>query len=173
MATKSKADKSRPADAGQDVPAAAPVETTFAADALGEVKTELEVAFPAQTAATPEPAPLADPEPPVALSVSTSLAIIEEPADATAEAFAASFEFDSGNWAKKSIELWAENAAAFLDLAEEIGKAKSFEDVIDIQSRFASDRFAAFIRQSQELMELALSTSTLSVAPLCGARKAA
>lgn len=172
MATKSKADKIRPDDAGQDAPA--PAETSVAADALGEVKASLEAVFPSQMdAAAPEPAPPAAPEPEIVDRVSTSLTVIGTDANRTAEAFAASFEFDSGNWVKKSIEIWAENAAAVLDLAEEIGKAKKFEDVIDIQSRFASDRFAAFIRQSEELMELARTLASLSVAPLCDARKAA
>jgi hypothetical protein len=82
-------------------------------------------------------------------------------------------QFDTSDWSKKSIDLWAENAAAFLDLAEEIGKAKTLEEVLDVQSRFASDRFQAFIRQSQELMDLARRVATFSVAPLYGAQKAA
>ncbi len=163
MATKSKADKSRPDDAGEETLAAAPTETSFAAEAPVETVAPEAVAF--------EPVQPVAPE--IADSISAPLAVIEEAVESATEAFSASLQFDTSDWSKKSIELWAENAAAFLDLAEEIGKAKSLEDVLDIQSRFASDRFQVFIRQSQELMDLARRVATLSVAPLYGAQKAA
>ncbi|MGJ0510373.1 MAG: phasin family protein [Methylocystis sp.] len=172
MATKSKADKSRPDDAGEDFLAGKPTEMTIAADAPVETAAEA-AAIAAADAVAPSLAQTAAPEPEIADSISAPLAVIEEAVESATDAFSASFQFDSSGWSKKSIDLWAENAAAFLDLAEEIGRAKTFEDVIDIQSRFASERFAAFIRQSQELMDLARNVATLSVAPLCGAQKAA
>lgn len=165
MATKSKADKSRPDDAGEGALAAAPQETSFAAEAPVE-------AVATDHVASEQAAPVA-PAPEIVDSISTPLAVIEEAVESATEALSASFQFDTSDWSKKSIDLWAENASAFLDLAEEIGKAKSLEEVLDVQSRFASDRFAAFIRQSQELMDLARRVATLSVAPLCGAQKAA
>ncbi len=162
MATKSKADKSRPDDAGEGSLAAAPLETSFAAEAPVETT--------AAQAVASEPAA---PAPEIVDSISTPLAVIEEAVESATEALSASFKFDSSDWSKKSIDLWAENASAFLDLAEEIGKAKTLEEVLDVQSRFASDRFAAFIRQSQELMDLARRVASFSVAPLYGAQKAA
>jgi hypothetical protein len=165
MATKSKADKGKPDDAGEGALAAAPQETNFAAEAPIETV--------AAEAAGFEPAPPVAPAPEIADSISTPLAVIEEAVESATEAFSASLQFDTSDWSKKSIDLWAENAAAFLDLAEEIGKAKTLEEVLDVQSRFASDRFQAFIRQSQELMDLARRVATFSVAPLYGAQKAA
>jgi hypothetical protein len=164
MATKTKADKSRPDDAGGETLAAAPQETSFAADAP--------VVDAVESVALEVVQPVA-PAPEIADSISAPLAVIEEAVESVTEAFSTSLHVDSADWSKKSIELWSENAAAFLDLAEEIGKAKSFEDVLDIQSRFAAARLEAFLRQSQELMELARRMATLSVAPLCGAQKAA
>ena len=165
MATKSKADKSRPDDAGEETLAAAPQETSFAAEAPVETVAPQAAAF--------EPVQPVAPASEIAVSISAPLAVIEEAVESATEAFSASLQFDTSDWSKKSIELWAENAAAFLDLAEEIGKAKSLEEVLDVQSRFASDRFQAFIRQSQELMDLARRVANFSVAPLYGAQKAA
>lgn len=164
MATKSKADKSRPDDAGGETLAAAPTETGFAVDTPVVDVVE---------AVAPEAIQPVAPAQEIADSISAPLAVIEEAVESATEALSASFQLDSSDWPKKSIELWSENAAAFLDLAEEIGKAKSFEDVLDIQSRFASARLEAFLRQSQELMELARRMATFSVAPLYGAQKAA
>lgn len=108
-----------------------------------------------------------------ASAVVAPLAVIEEAIEPAQESFSASFEFDTALWSKRSLELWSENAAAFLGLAEGIAKAKSFEEVVDLQTRFASERFEAFIRQSKELMEFAKSLTVLSAAPLCDASKKA
>ncbi|MBL1255877.1 phasin family protein [Methylocystis sp. Sn-Cys] len=105
--------------------------------------------------------------------VAPPLAVIEEAVETAQESFSASFEFDTALWSKRSLELWSENAAAFLGLAEGIAKAKNFEEVVDLQSRFASERFEAFIRQSKELMEFARSLAALSAAPLCAPSKKA
>lgn len=164
MATKSKADKSMPADAAQETPVQAPQETTFA-DAQAEET--LAVAFVPETTVAPEPAGE------IVNIVSTPLAVIEEAVESATEAFSASFEFDTSAWSKKSFELWAENATAFLDLAERVAKARTFEEVVDLQSRFASERFEAFVRQSKELMDFAKSVATMTAAPLRDARKAA
>ncbi len=161
MATKSKADKSIPLDAGQAAPAMAPEEATRA-----EIPAE-----PALTQAASEPAPA--PEPETVGIVPAPLALIEEAAESAAESFSASFEFDSSAWSKKSFELWTENAAAFLEFAEQVVKAKSFEEAVDLQSRFATERFDAFIRQSKELMDIAKSMASFAAAPLCDVRKAA
>ncbi len=138
---------------------------------------------PPVEAPAPAPAPLeahadeaAAPEPSNEGAVDVvyaPLAVIEEAVEPAQESFSASFEFDTALWSKRSLELWSENAAAFVGLAEGIAKAKSFEEVVDLQSRVASERFEAFIRQSKELMEFARGLTTLSAAPLCDASKKA
>lgn len=54
----------------------------------------------------------------------------------------------------KALDLWRENATAALDLAKDIGRAKTPSEVIDAQSKFATERMKAFIRQSSEVAEL-------------------
>lgn len=148
-------------DAGEEIPAGTPTEP--AAFAGEETAIEPIVAV---EAVAPEPAEIVD-------IVSTPLALVEEAVESATEGFAASISFDSSLWSKKSLDLWAENAAAFFDLAEHISKAQSLEEIVDLQSRFAKDRFEAFLRQSKELMDFAKSMATLSAAPLCEAGKAA
>ncbi|WP_363350966.1 phasin family protein [Methylocystis echinoides] len=164
MATKSKADKSIPLDAGQAAPAEAPEEA---------LRAEIPAQEPVLSEAASPAAPAPTPEPEIVDIVSAPLAVIEEAAESAAESFSASFEFDTSAWSKKSLELWAENAAAFLEFAEQVVKAKSFEEAVDIQSRFASERFEAFVRQSQELMDVAKNLASFAAAPLCDVRKAA
>jgi cell division septation protein DedD len=54
----------------------------------------------------------------------------------------------------KALDLLGENAAALFDFAAELGKVKSLADAIDLQSRFASERYSTFLRQSDEIAEL-------------------
>lgn len=162
MSTKSKADKSIPLDAGQAAPAEAPQEATRA-DILAEVV--------AAAQAIEEPAPAPTPE--IAEGLLAPIAVMEAAADSTAEAFSASFDFDTSAWSRKSLELWSENAGAYLDFAERLAQARSVEEAVDIQSRFASERFEAFIRQSKELMDVATAMASFAAAPLCDVRKAA
>jgi cell division septation protein DedD len=54
----------------------------------------------------------------------------------------------------KTLDLLGENAAALFDFAAELGKVKSLADAIDLQSRFASERYSTFLRQSDEIAEL-------------------
>ncbi|KAF2990800.1 phasin family protein [Methylocystis sp. MJC1] len=161
MAKQGKADQhSGTPGAGQETPAEVP------APAPAPVPATLD-AHADEAAA---PAPLNEG---VASAVVAPLAVIEEAIEPAQESFSASFEFDTALWSKRSLELWSENAAAFLGLAEGIAKAKSFEEVVDLQTRFASERFEAFIRQSTELMEFARGLTTLTAAPLCDASKKA
>lgn len=161
MATKSKADRSIPLDAGRATPAEAPQEATRVDIPAG----------PAAMQAVEEPAPALEPE--IVDSVSAPIAVMEEAAESAAESFAAAFEFDTSAWSRKSLEIWAENAAAFFVFAEQALAAKSFEEAVDIQTRFTSERFEAFLRQSKELLELAKDVASFSAAPLCDVRKAA
>jgi hypothetical protein len=168
MAIKGKTEKRSPVDSAETVPVGAPQEATHA-----ETPAEALTMDAAQEPAAPEPAA------PVALAaeivdiVSTPLAVIEQAAESAAESFSASFDLDMSAWSKKSLELWSENANAFLAFAEQLGKAKSFEEAVDLQSRFASERFEAFVRQSQELMAAAKTLTSFAPAPFRDMRKAA
>jgi hypothetical protein len=151
--------------AGQVIPDAAPAEITLAgAPADGEATVEPVVA---SEAAPKEPvAEIVD-------IVSAPLAVIEEAVENATEGFAAAVSFDTSLWSKKSLDLWSENAAAFFALVDQVSKAQTFEEIVDLQSRFANERFEAFIRQSKELMEVAKNMASLSAAPLRDVRKVA
>lgn len=140
----------KPADVKREVPAAKPA--------------QIEVETPVETAATMDLA-----EQPAAPKTAPVVA----KAAATEEAFiASSFKFDSSDWSKKSFELWSENATAFLDLAEQIAKAKTLDEVVTLQTRFVNGRLDSFLRQSKEAMALAQSAFSLAATPLYGARTA-
>ncbi len=173
MAIKGKTEKRSPVDSAETVPVGAPQDATHA-----ETPAEAVTMDAAPELAAPEPAAV-EPVAPVAAAaeivdiVSTPLAVIEQAAESAAESFSASFDFDASAWSKKSLELWSENANAFLAFAEQLGKAKSFEEAIDLQSRFASERFEAFVRQSQELMAAAKTLTSFAPAAFRDMRKAA
>lgn len=182
MATQnSKAGKqSKSADAEREISVQAPDDTTLAVAAAAEATAAEPAMADAPVVEVPAALEAGAPEPQPAPAeivsveiVATPLAALEQAVEETTEAFTAAFAFDASLWSKKSLELWAENAAAFLDLAERIAKARTFEEVVNMQSQFASERFAAFLRQSKELMDVAQSMTNLSVAPLCDVRKAA
>ena len=63
-------------------------------------------------------------------------------------------EFDLSAWPLKTLDLFSENAAAVLDLAVALGKAKSLSDAIELQSHFVSERYSTFLRQTNEIAEL-------------------
>ena len=63
-------------------------------------------------------------------------------------------EFDLSAWPLKTLDLFSENAAAVLDFTAALGKAKSLSDVIELQSRFASERYSTLLRQTNEIAEL-------------------
>jgi hypothetical protein len=162
MATKNKAEKIRSIEAEADAPA---VEAS--AKAPEEIVAEPVVAEPVVT----------DPVAEIVDIVSAPLAVfeeaIEEAVESASESLTASFKIDSSTFTQKSLELWSENANAFFDFVEQIARVKSFEEAVDLQSRFASERLEAFLRQSKELMESARDMASLSTAPLCGVKKAA
>ncbi len=81
-------------------------------------------------------------------------------------------DFDPAHWQQKSIDLWAENATAFLDFAERLANAKTIDEATTFQSRFVSERIDALLRQSTELMTLAQRLLNFSIAPIYGARAA-
>jgi hypothetical protein len=131
---------------------------------------ESEAAPTVSEAVSQEPAPAAvEAQTPVVMSApSTALAISEPPKPAESEAEG----FDPALWQQKSIDLWAENATAFLDFAERLANAKTIDEVTTLQSRFVSDRLDTLLRQSTELMTLAQRLLSFSIAPIFGARAA-
>lgn len=157
--------QSNSVDAGQEIPEAAPAETTLASAPVGDEAAPGPVV--ASEASAPEPAAE------IADIVSTPLAVIEDAAETATESFAAAFSFDASEWSKKSLQIWSENAEAFLALVEQVSRAQTFEEIVDLQSRFASERFEAFVRQSKELMDVAKNMASVTTAPLCDVRKAA
>jgi hypothetical protein len=145
---------------------AAPVVESFApAPAVEPVETFVSAAAPAEAAPIIEPG-LVD-------VVATPLATIEEAVETATEAFSASFEFDTASWSRMTLALWNENATAMLEHAREISAARSFEEIVDIQTRFAHERLTAFTRQSRELFDFAKSMAAFSGALCDVTRKAA
>lgn len=109
--------------------------------------------------------------PPVVETVASTAAVeIAAPAAEPKQAHAASVKFDSADWAKKSIEIWSEHAAAVLDLAERIARAKTLDEVVTLQSRFASERLDSFLRQSRDAAAFARSVFAFAATPYFGAR---
>ncbi|MGD9543680.1 MAG: phasin family protein [Methylocystis sp.] len=107
-------------------------------------------------------------QPPVVQAPSTALAVAVEIKSPGADAG----EFDPALWSQKSIDLWAENATAFLDFAERLANAKTIDEVTTLQSRFMSERLDALLQQSTELMTLAQRLFSMTVTPVYGARAA-
>ena len=61
---------------------------------------------------------------------------------------------DPSVWSLKTIDLVNENAAAVFDLALALGQARSVGDALEAQSRFASERYATFVKRANEFVEL-------------------
>ncbi|TLG77729.1 phasin family protein [Methylocystis sp. B8] len=129
---------------------------------------ETDAAPQASGAVSAEPAPviIEAQKPSIASAPSTALAVAVEIKSAGAE------EFDPALWSQKSIDLWAENATAVLDFAERLAKAKTLDEVTNLQSHFMSERFDTLLRHSNELLSLTQRMFTVSLAPLYGARAA-
>lgn len=116
---------------------------------------------------------VAQPVAEIADIVSSSLVVIEEAVETASESFSTSFKLDSSTFAQKSLDLWSENATAFFSFLEQFARVKSFEEAVELQTRFANECLDAFLRQSKELMEAARDMADLSTAPLSAAKKAA
>jgi hypothetical protein len=157
MATKSKADKSRPFEAETDESVVAASADAPAVEVVAESLSE----------------PVTEVVTEITDMVQAPLAVIEEAVETATETFAASFKLDSSTFTQKSLELWSENADAFFDFIEKIARAKSFEEAVELQTRFATERLDVLLRQSKELMETARNMASLSAAPLCATKKAA
>jgi hypothetical protein len=59
---------------------------------------------------------------------------------------------EAAAWAFKSVELWSENAQAMMGFASALGKAKSLTEVVELQSRFATERFNRFAKLAGEVV---------------------
>ena len=59
---------------------------------------------------------------------------------------------EAAAWAFKSVELWSENAQAMMGFASALGKAKSLTEVVELQSRFATERFNRFAKLASEVV---------------------
>jgi len=57
-------------------------------------------------------------------------------------------------WPMTAIDMWTENATALIDLAENLCKAKSLPEAMELQARFAGERFDSFVKRSNEFAEL-------------------
>ena len=59
---------------------------------------------------------------------------------------------EAAAWAFKGVELWSENAQAMMGFASALGKAKSLTEIVELQSRFASERFNRFAKLAGEVV---------------------
>jgi cytochrome c peroxidase len=58
-------------------------------------------------------------------------------------------------WPTKSLDIWNENATAFVEFATALSKAKTIAEVVTLQSQFLNDRFGSYSRLSSEVVTLA------------------
>jgi hypothetical protein len=96
--------------------------------------------------------------------VATQVAAPAAPA-ALAPAPALAAAFDAGLSAR-TMDFWSENAAAFLGFAEEFAKAKSFTEVLELQSRFFTARLESFVKQTNEIADLSRRLTVDATKPL-------
>jgi hypothetical protein len=101
------------------------------------------------------------PEPPTVVAA-VMTASVSAPSTATAAAPA----LDPSQWPLKTFDLFNENAAAMLDLALALGKAQSMSDALELQSRFASERYSSLMKQTNELMDLTRLYALEATAPV-------
>ena len=100
----------------------------------------------------------------VAVSIATTLGAL--PSGTSPEANKSDAEFDLSAWPLNVFELFSANAAAVLDFATALGQAKSFTDAIELQSRFASERYSTLLRQTNEFAELMRRSTCAATAPV-------
>ena len=74
--------------------------------------------------------------------------------EATVAVAVSAESFDLNELPLKTFDLLNENAAALFDFAAELSKVQSVVEAIDLQSRFVSERYTTFLRQSNEVADL-------------------
>lgn len=89
-----------------------------------------------------------------AVAVSVIATLGGSPSFASPEANKSDAEFDLSAWPLNMVDLFSANAAAVLDFAIAFGQAKSLSDAVELQSRFASERYSTLLRQTNEIAEL-------------------
>jgi len=88
----------------------------------------------------------------VAVSIAAILGAL--PSRPSPKANKSDAEFDLRAWPLNVFDLFSANAAAVLDFVTALGQAKSLADAIELQSRFASERYSTLLRQTNEIAEL-------------------
>ena len=101
-----------------------------------------------------------------ALAVSIATTLDALPSGTSPEANKSDAEFDLSAWPLNVFDLFSANAAAVLDFATALGKAKSLTDAIELQSRFASERYSTLLRQTNEIAELMRRSTLAANAPI-------
>ena len=140
--------------------------------------TPAEPEHPAPLETTASPTPTAEESPVMALQAAESVkshdfspaipAELPEPFGMTA-----AFFVDASPLAQKSLEIWDENLNAMMAYMESLAGVKTIEEAVALQTRFATERFETFGRQSRDLVALAQQLASIGVAPLCDTRAAA
>ena len=88
------------------------------------------------------------------------------PSPTSPEANKSDAEFDLSAWPLNMLDLFSANAAAVIDFATALGQAKSLSDAIELQSRFASERYSTLLRQTNEFAELMRRSTFAATAPV-------
>jgi hypothetical protein len=101
-----------------------------------------------------------------AAAVSVTATLGELPSLKTSEEERSGAEFDPRAWSLKTLDLFSENAAAILDFTAALMQAKSLTDAIELQSRFARERYSTLLRQTNEVAELTRRITLDPVAPV-------
>ena len=89
-----------------------------------------------------------------ALAVSIAARLDALSSGTSSEANKSDAAFDLRAWPLNMLDLFSANAAAVLDFVTALGQAKSLTDAIELQSRFASERYATLLRRTNEIAEL-------------------
>jgi cell division septation protein DedD len=137
-------------------PVEAPVDTPYAAPAAVEVESVASESIASEPVAITVEADIVEPEiivepaaQPVVVAVTASVAPPAPPVSSAAPA-----ALDPSALPLKTLDLFNENAAAMLDFALALGTAKSVGDALELQSRFASERYSSLVRQAGEFADL-------------------
>lgn len=158
ISLKDELDAEEPVEAPADTPyaASAPVDVeSVAAEPAAIIETVEAVAAEPEIL---EPAIIAPEivEPPAApvIAAAAVTASVAPPAPADAASGSAPAALDPSALQLKTLDLFNENAAAVLDFALALGSAKSVGDALELQSRFASERYSSLVRQAGEFADL-------------------
>ncbi|ATQ67565.1 MULTISPECIES: phasin family protein [Methylosinus] len=156
ISLKDELDADEPVAPPADTPFAAPSDTTFADTIVSALEAEPVASEAVAPAEILEPATAAN------IIIEPLAAVEPEPSPAAAEPLvivaavtsAAPATLDASALPLKTLDLFNENAAAMMDFALALGAAKTVGDALELQSRFASERYSSLVRQAGEVAEL-------------------